>query len=111
MPRYVLLGRVPRTGYIAEPTENGGRYTWVPAEPLWLREDAEAVFTFLRERALECPGCGNPRDETMEREAEGAYNSRALVCHACAVRDRKQKQFTSGPHDPAGLYFTAERIE
>jgi hypothetical protein len=42
---------------------------------------------------------------------EGAYHSQALVCHACAVRDRKQKQFTSGPHDPSGLYFTAERME
>jgi hypothetical protein len=78
---------------------------------LWLTEDTEAVFEYLREVKLSCPGCGNPRDESMDRDMEGAYHSQALVCHACAVRDRKQKQFTSGPHDPSGLYFTAERME
>ena len=82
-----------------------------PNEPLWLRGDLETALDWLREEDLICPGCGNPRDETMEREAEGQYHSRALVCHACAVRDRKQREFTSGPHDASGLYFTAERNE
>jgi hypothetical protein len=111
VPRSVLLGRVPQPARITEPQFDGDRYHQVPAEALWLREDAEAVFEVHREKALTCPGCGNPRDESMDPEYEGAYNSRALVCHACAVRDRKQKNFTSGPHDPSGLYFTAELNE
>lgn len=80
-----------------------------PAEPLYLADDAEAVLDLLRERALLCPGCGLPRDETMDREAEQRYRSRAVQCHACAARDRAMKKFTSGPHDSGGLYWLTER--
>lgn len=79
-------------------------------EPLWLHEDAEAVFEYLREKALTCPGCGLPRDETMSPDAERHYRSRAMRCHACAAREREHKRFTEGPHaDAGGLFFTVER--
>jgi hypothetical protein len=68
------------------------------------------ILDYLRERKLVCPGCGLPRDETMDPEAEGHFISRFVICHACAARDRKQKQITSaGPYSEAGAYFSVER--
>jgi hypothetical protein len=79
-------------------------------EALWLAEDAQAVLDYLREKALACPGCGLPRDETMDPEAVDHYRSRTLRCHACAAREREAERFTSGPHIRGGLLFTAERV-
>lgn len=81
-----------------------------PGEREWLQEDAEAVFAWIREQHLRCPGCGLPRDETMQHEGEVQYRSRAFQCQACAARDRESKRFTGGPHDDTGLYFTVERM-
>lgn len=91
MPRSILLGRVMAEG-----------------EPLWLREDTQAVLEYLREKSLLCPGCGLPRDETMDPEAEGHFASKALRCHACAARERAAKKFTGQP-DNGSIYFTIEK--
>jgi hypothetical protein len=80
-----------------------------PGDPLWLAEDTEAVLEYLREKALTCPGCGLPRDETMSREAEEHYRSRAFRCHACAARERETAKFVAAKGKPEGLYFTIER--
>lgn len=90
VPRSVLLGRVVG-----------------PGEPLWTREDTEAVLGYLREKAMLCPGCGTPRDESMSPEAEDHYRSRAFRCHACTARAKEAKRFADA--SPEGLYFTVER--
>ena len=90
IPRSVFLGRVVGQG-----------------EPLWTRDDAQAVLEYLREKALLCSGCGLPRDETMDPEAEGHFASRALRCHACAARDRAARKF--GGDQGASLYYTIEK--
>jgi hypothetical protein len=77
-------------------------------EPLWTRDDAQAVLEYLREKALLCPGCGLPRDETMDPEAEGHFTSRALRCHACAARERAAKKFAM-QNDGGSLYYTVEK--
>jgi hypothetical protein len=77
---------------------------------LWLTEDTQAVLDYLREKALTCPGCGLPRDETMDPEADMHYRSRALRCFACLAREREARRFTSSPHDEGGLYFTVDRV-
>lgn len=77
-----------------------------PGEPLWLTQDAEDVLEYFREQALRCPGCGLPRDETMDPEAENHYRTRALRCHACAARDRTEKRFT----ERGGLFIGVERF-
>lgn len=92
MPRSVLLGR-----------------SVAPGEPQWLAEDTEAALGYLREQAMLCPGCGQPRDESMTPEAERAYRSRAMRCHACAAREREQQRFSKQAHEEGGLYFTVER--
>ena len=89
----MLLGRVVKSG-----------------EPLWLPDDTKELLDYFREQELLCPGCGLPRDETMDPEAEGLYRSRAMRCHACAAREREAKRFTSGPHESGGLLFGVERV-
>ena len=79
-----------------------------PGEPLYLPDDMEAVLEMQREEDLFCPGCGQPRDETMDKEAQDAYESHALRCHACAACERKAATFVKGTE---GLMFTVERIE
>jgi hypothetical protein len=80
-----------------------------PGDPLWLPEDTRDLLDYFQEQALVCPGCGLPRDETMDPEAEMHYRSRAMRCHACAARDREARRFTSSPHEEGGLYFAVER--
>ena len=62
----------------------------------------------MREKALACTGCGLPRDETMAKEAQFAYVSEPIRCHACAARDRAAHDFTRGEHDDAGILYTIE---
>lgn len=80
-------------------------------EPLFTPEDREAALEWMYEQSLKCPGCGNPRDESMDREAQsGVYEAHVLRCHACAERERKAKEFThGGNYDPAGLFYTIRK--
>ena len=73
-----------------------------------MSDDTDAVLEMLEEEAMLCPGCGLPRDQTMDKEAQDAYESHALRCHSCAARERKAATFTKGTE---GLMFTVERIE
>ena len=66
------------------------------------------MLAYLREKAQLCPGCGLPREETMDPEAEEHYRSRAFRCHACATRERASRKFNGDHSDDAGLYFTIE---
>lgn len=80
-----------------------------PGEPLFTEDDTQALLDFMEEERLKCSGCGMPRDETMLKEAQGTFKARALKCHACAERDRKLTEYTSGPHDASGLVVSIER--
>lgn len=80
-----------------------------PGEPLWLEDDTEAVLEWMREKALECVGCGLPRDETMDRDNDGAYISEPIKCHACAARDRAADAFTKQEHESYGLMFSIRK--
>jgi hypothetical protein len=62
----------------------------------------------MEAEALKCPGCGLSRNDTMRKEAQGTYKSRALRCHACAERDRAQEEFTRQEHVSHGLMFSIE---
>ena len=77
---------------------------------MWTSEDTQAVLDYLQERSMTCPGCGLPRDETMDPEADGFFRARALRCHACAAMAREERRFTGQRHDAGGLYFAPERV-
>lgn len=69
-----------------------------------------AVLEWQREQDLLCPGCGHPRDETMDPEAQDRYDSKALRCFACAAKERAAEKFTKHERpNLAGLYFTVGR--
>lgn len=80
----------------------------MPGEPLYLPEDLEAVLEWQQEQDLLCPGCGQPRDETMDPELQNAYRARALRCHACAAKARKAASF--GDKGLEAMFFSVERI-
>jgi hypothetical protein len=80
-------------------------------EPWFTEEDTELALEWQREKDLECPGCGLPRDETMQKDHHDHYTASALRCHACAARDRKAKQFTKQEHDDSGLFFVPKEID
>lgn len=61
-----------------------------------------------REEDLLCPGCGLPRDETMSKEAQDAYQSRVLRCHGCAARER-MAGMVAKQKGTEGMLFTIER--
>lgn len=82
-----------------------------PDEGWFLPEDTDAVLEWQREKDLACPGCGHPRDETMQKNHHDHYTASALRCHACAAKDRKREQFTKQAHDDAGLYFIAKELD
>lgn len=66
------------------------------------------------EQALLCPGCGEPRDETMADERAGPvpdYNARSLRCRACHARETTASAF-AGHDDPdptAGVYWSVSK--
>jgi predicted RNA-binding Zn-ribbon protein involved in translation (DUF1610 family) len=79
-------------------------------EQLWQPEDTLAVLAYLREEDLECPGCGLPREETMDRESDGRYRGHPIRCHACAARERTRDRFSARPSDGAGLFVAIEDL-
>jgi RNase P subunit RPR2 len=51
-----------------------------------------------------CGDCHRPMAETMAVEADDAYDTVVLRCHACAARERAGRKFTEdGNADTAGL--------
>lgn len=68
------------------------------------------MLDYLREEKLICPGCGLPRDETMDPEAQMHYRARSLRCFACEQRDVKAKQVAKSPDGAPGLYVAVERV-
>ena len=76
---------------------------------MWLESDTEAVLEWLREQALICSGCGHPRDETMQKEADGKYTPHILICHACAANERALRKFMDERPKATGVMAGAER--
>lgn len=82
-----------------------------PGEPLFTEEDTEAALEWIRERDLKCPGCGQPRDESMAPENQNRYRAHPIRCHACAARERAAEQRRKQENDPSGLMWSVELIE
>lgn len=78
-------------------------------EPLWLPEDTAYALAWQAEQDLTCDGCGQPTDESMSPEAEGAYKVSPKRCHACSERGRVSDDWHSRQGDSNGLYFAIRR--
>lgn len=55
-----------------------------------------------------CPGCGQPRSESMHPDNDDAYEAKAWVCHACAAKTRKADAIADqgGPKTLGHTYLT-----
>lgn len=96
--------------------KHGPRWRTVKAvtthDPLFLDEDTEGVLERQAERAAQCTGCGQPRDEVWPdgpedaRRMEAEWASQAMKCVACAARDRAKKHHESAENpDTVGIHF------
>lgn len=65
----------------------GQRGQPAPGEPAWTEDDVEAALAYQEWRDSICGGCGNPLEESMARESDGAYSVTVLVCHGCKARE------------------------
>ena len=77
----------------------------------WAGHDRDAAIAWQIEQNLACPGCGHPRDESTSRANQFAYRATPVRCHACKAKGDAHKQFTTGPHDPAGISYRVDGEE
>jgi hypothetical protein len=60
--------------------------TVYPGDPAWLEDDTLAALDWDAWERAKCPGCGQPRDESMAHEDDApAYEVEVLRCHACSA--------------------------
>lgn len=80
-------------------------------EPEWLDEDTSLVLAYLQLEAEMCDGCGLPFSETMDPENDRQYESKPMVCHACAARGMASEIFneSADEYSKAGAKFTIEK--
>ena len=50
------------------------------------------MLEYQRWADTQCSGCGQSLAESIDPDLEGAYDVAAIVCHACAARDRTSKK-------------------
>lgn len=71
---------------------------------MWLPEDLAEQLAWQAEQRAKCDGCGQPKDESMNPDNDGAYEVTALRCHSCAAMSAKSKTYSD--MSSAGLYLS-----
>lgn len=82
-----------------------------PGEPLWLPDDIDVALAYFAEKAMECPGCGRSRDETMDPQAEGRFRAKSMRCFACQAQQVEADRFAKQNGDTRGLLYAIEERE
>lgn len=83
---------------------------------VWLESDTLLAMAWRSYVNGLCPGCRNPRHETMDPENEGAYRADGpKVCHACDRIGKAQSDWAKGwkeQRPPSGRYWgVLDRID
>lgn len=74
----------------------------------WSEEDQDAALEWQEYQDSLCPGCGHPRHETFGPENRDKFDAEAHQCHACEVKQRKQRIWTQDEnYDSDGIYIVA----
>lgn len=81
-----------------------------PGEAVWLDDDIDAALVWQSEQDAKCPGCGQLKEETFDKDSPVDFNAVALRCAACATRDHAAKRIANNG-DPAGVFFAFEKTE
>lgn len=79
-------------------------------ESPWTDEDRALALAWQAEQRLRCPGCGQPRDESVGVHADEAYEAVARTCHGCAALDAGQEKAHRELSDTHGLHFELRRL-
>lgn len=62
-----------------------------------MESDRLIALAWQAEEDSKCPGCAQPFSESTDVEAEEDYDTSAIVCHACADRERYRRRHTELP--------------
>jgi hypothetical protein len=111
IPRSVFLGRelTSRTTYLYDRPGRLAETVTVTESP-WTDEDRQLALEWQAEQRLRCPGCGQPRDESVGKHADEAYEATARTCHGCAALDQAQTKAEQDKVERAGLHYELHRI-
>lgn len=75
---------------------------------MWTEEDQEAALAWQELQDATCKHCGNPFDESMNPDNDGAYTVKTLVCHGCrAVQKAAHAAQESDNADVSGRQYVA----
>jgi hypothetical protein len=110
IPRSLLLGRELTSRTLYRYDDEGRLVEAVTVrESPWTEEDVSLALAWQAEQRLLCPGCGQPRDESVGKHAFEAYTATARTCHACAELDHAESKARRELTDSAGLHFELQR--
>lgn len=65
----------------------------------WSEQDRLLALALTAHEDSLCGGCGQPKDQAYNPDAQGWFEARAVVCAGCAARDehgKEQKTRTAG---------------
>lgn len=82
-----------------------------PGDEAWTDDDVEYALAWRELTDSTCGGCGEPRSESFAKENHDAYDVKALVCHACAERDREMNALKESGMEMAGLHLIVKKTE
>lgn len=89
---------------------NGSRSWPGPGKPLFTPEDTDAQLELAAYEANLHRGCGQPLDESTLRSSQDQYRSRVIACHACAEKQKTERDLAAAEHPEPGLIVIVERI-
>ena len=78
---------------------------WSPGERLWTDADYAAAIAWQEESNDRCPGCGQPRSESMSPENEDRYTASRYECFACRAQHERSKAATARDPGVAGYSY------
>lgn len=58
-----------------------------------------------------CPGCGQPRSESMAPANDDRYEVRTFACFSCEARHRRIAQMTPAERESLGYLYHATHLE
>lgn len=87
-------------------------YAVTTHEPLFSQDDTDAALERAAEKAIECPGCGQPVDEAWPQDPDALeaervrWKAEPIKCAPCSARDSAKRQYEAAESvDRSGIHF------
>ena len=77
---------------------------------VWRTDDTLAALAWQSYLDSLCPGCGHPRDESMDKAHQHDYAASSIRCFACKAVSERAEEMRKAAGDqpmPGGIYWSA----